>query len=216
MLGGMALALVATVAVVLASTWAAGRGTTIPPVKLPTMAATVTPAQVSIIADPLTRLTRSFPQQPPQCLYEADGYHVVGNNFCIATSSPIPDFTVTATATQLSGAADQSYGISFRRVSQGNYYSFEIDGRGNWYLYKAVDGTLTTVAYQYSSPAIHKGATATNTLQVRAAGAHLAFFVNGVSVGVVVDDTYTTGKIGLGGNEGLEIVYRDFSLTRPK
>jgi hypothetical protein len=149
-----------------------------------------------------------------------DGYHITDNSICFLSGGPIKDSYITVTVLQLAGVEDLSYGVTLRRASEGNYYSFEIDGSGTWYFYKAaVDATgasvLTLLASHAGSPSIRKGLYESNTLQVRATGSHFEFFVNDVKVGQVNDSSYSQGIVGLGGNEKLEVVYTNFMLSQP-
>jgi hypothetical protein len=69
----------------------------------------------------------------------------------------------------MSGAPNRLGGIVFRRVSTGSYYVAQIDGLGHWSLDKVVNGTHTSLVAQQSSPAIHMGTGASNTLTVQMA-----------------------------------------------
>jgi hypothetical protein len=66
-----------------------------------------------------------------------------------------------------------------------------------------------------ANKAIKRGLNATNTLEVKAQGSLFTFFVNGTQVGHATDATIATaGKCGLAGNDGIEVVFTNFSLTR--
>jgi hypothetical protein len=182
------------------------------PTIIPT--ATATPAQKVTLQDPLTkRSTRWTGQQ--NCSIREDGYHITDNNICYLAGAPIRDSYITVTVVQTVGVDDLSYGITLRRADKGSYYSFEIDGSGNWYFYKAADSVLTLLASHAANPSINKGLHVANTLQVRATGRHFEFFVNDVKVGQVDDSSYAEGVIGLGSNDQLEVVYTNFILSQP-
>jgi hypothetical protein len=183
-----------------------------------TPTATPTPPQQVTLQDPLTKRSTRWPEQQ-DCSMREDGYHITANNICFLAGAPIRDGYVTVTVMQMAGVEDLSYGVTLRRASKGNYYSFEIDGSGRWYFYKAaVDSNgasvLTLLAGHTANPAIHKGKFEQNTLQVRATGQQFEFFVNDVKVGQVNDSSYAEGTIGLGGNDQLEVVYTNFILTQ--
>jgi hypothetical protein len=183
-----------------------------------TPTATATPPQQVTLQDPLTKRSTRWPEQQ-DCSMREDGYHITANNICFLAGAPIRDSYVTVTVTQMAGVEDLSYGLTLRRASKGNYYSFEIDGSGRWYFYKAaVDANgasvLTLLAGHTANPAIHKGKFEQNTLQVRATGQRFEFFVNDVKVGQVNDSSYAEGTVGLGGNDQLEVVYTNFILTQ--
>jgi hypothetical protein len=179
-----------------------------------TPTATATPPQKVTLQDPLTKRSSRWPEQQ-DCSMQDDGYHITANSICFLAGAPIKDSYITVTVAQTAGVGDLSYGITLRRADKGNYYSFEIDGSGHWYFYKAVDSVLTLLASHAANQSIHTGLNQPNTLQVRATGSRFEFFVNDVKVGQVNDSTYAQGVVGLGGNDQLEVVYTDFILTQP-
>jgi len=183
-----------------------------------TPTATATPPQNVTVQDPLTKRSIRWPEEQ-DCSMRDDGYHITDNNICFLAGAPIRNSFITVTVLQIAGVDDLSYGITLRRAAEGKYYSFEIDGSGRWYFYKAaVDSSgvsvLTLLASHADNPSINKGLFHSNTLQVRATGSHFEFFVNTVKVGQVTDATYAAGAVGLGGNDQLEVVYTNFILTQ--
>lgn len=182
------------------------------PTIIPT--ATPTPPQKVALQDPLTKRSSRWPEQQ-DCSMRDDGYHITSNSICFLAGAPITDSFVTVTVAQTAGVNDLSYGVTLRRANKGDYYSFEIDGSGHWYFYKAADSVLILLASHAPNPSIHTGLLQPNTLQVRANGQRFEFFVNDVKVGQVNDSTYAEGVIGLGGNDQLEVVYTNFTLSQP-
>jgi len=179
-----------------------------------TPTATATPPQNVTLQDPLTKRSTRW-SEDQDCSMRDDGYHVTDNHICFMAGVPIKDSYITVTALQVVGVEDLSYGVSLRRVAEGYYYSFEIDGSGNWYFYKATDSVLTLLASHSGNPSINKGLFHANTLQVRATGQRFEFFVNNVKVGQVNDSSYAEGTVGLGGNDQVEVIYTNFILTQP-
>jgi hypothetical protein len=184
-----------------------------------TPTATATPPQNVTVQDPLTKRSTRWPEEQ-DCSMRADGYHVTDNHICFMAGAPLRDSYITVTVLQIAGVDDLSYGISLRRVDRSNYYSFEIDGSGRWYFYKAaVDANgaavLTLLASHADNPSINKGPFHANTLQVRATGSRFEFFVNNVKVGQVNDSSYAEGTVGLGGNDQVEVIYTNFIITQP-
>ena len=179
-----------------------------------TPTATATPPQKVTIQDPLTKRSTRW-SEDQDCSMRGDGYHVTDNHICFMAGAPIKDSYITVTALQVAGVEDLSYGVSLRRVAEGYYYSFEIDGSGKWYFYKATDSVLTLLASHADNPSINKGIYHANTLQVRATGQRFEFFVNNVKVGQVNDSSYAEGTVGLGGNDQVEVIYTNFILTQP-
>jgi hypothetical protein len=183
-----------------------------------TPTATATPPQNVTVQDPLTKRSTRWPEEQ-DCSMRDDGYHITNNNICFLAGAPIRNSFITVTVVQIAGVDDLSYGITLRRASAGNYYSFEIDGSGRWYFYKsALDSNdapvLTLLASRADNPSINKGRFQSNTLQVRATGSRFEFFVNNVKVGQANDSSYAQGTLGLGSNDQLEVVYTNFILTQ--
>lgn len=180
----------------------------------PTPIPTATPAQKVLLQDPLIAKSTMWPQQT-ECAFRADGYHVSTNIICYANLDGVENGYLSVTVKELSGSADLSYGVTFRRPSKGDYYSFEIDGSGHWYVYRSTDSILTALVNPTTNAAIKKGLNQENQLQIRAIGSHFEFFANGVKLGAVDDTTYSKGRFGLGANDQIEVVYTALLLTRP-
>ncbi|HEX6818161.1 MAG TPA: hypothetical protein VF120_07290 [Ktedonobacterales bacterium] len=150
-----------------------------------------------------------------ECYFKSDGYHIVNASNCYYSGAQYQDATVTVTAKLLSdaqkGDAQGAYGIAFRRPGPDNFYIFLVNVSGDWFTVK--DNTLLQKA-QFNS-AIKTGVGASNTLSVRMHGGVFTFFANGTQLGSLTDDTYTTGAVGLAGDTNLDVVYRNFAVTRP-
>ena len=167
------------------------------------------------LQDPLTSNSNNWIVDA-NCFFSSDGYHIKASVLCFAPTDAVADGIATVTVKQLSGDIKSGYGIIFRRPSKGNYYAFFIDSNGKWTFAKTVDGVLATLIDFKADPAIKSGLNATNTLKVQAVGQNYTFFVNDTQVGQSTDATFTSkGLWGLSGQDGLEVVYTDFSLTKP-
>jgi len=142
------------------------------------------------------------------CRFTASGYEVSGPSACFYDGQDVRDATVSVTMTRTSESADISAGIAFRRVGPSAFYTFEIDGNGDWAVYKR-----GTVLQQGVSVAIKTGAGAKNTLQVQMKGGHFVFSINGEQVAQADDAEFAAGKVGLTGYTGLKVVYTDFTIT---
>jgi hypothetical protein len=147
------------------------------------------------------------------CTPESDGYHITAGVACYPNLADQSDVTLTVTVMQLSGDQSQTYGVSFRRVSQSNRYFFDIDSNGEWGFGKSVNGTDTFIIDATTNAAIQTGQNASNTLQVQASGSHFTFFVNGTQVGQGDDSTYASGKWGLEGSNNIEVVFTNITIT---
>jgi hypothetical protein len=124
------------------------------------------------------------------------------------------DGVVTVSVKQLSGAVTDGFGLVIRRPSAGNYYEFLIDANGKWFFSKVVGGKSTTIADFTANSAITTGLNQVNTISVQAQGGHFVFSVNGTQVGTADDTTFTTGDTGLSGNDGIEVVYTNLTISK--
>jgi hypothetical protein len=144
------------------------------------------------------------------CRFTASGYEIGGPSVCFYDGQDVRDATVAVTMTRTGGSDDISAGLAFRRVGPGAFYTFEIDGAGDWAVYKR--GTLLQ---QGVSVAIKTGTGAQNTLQVQMKGGHFTFSINSEQVTQADDEEFAVGKVGLTGYTGLKVVYTDFTITPP-
>ncbi|MGO8946221.1 MAG: hypothetical protein ACLQUY_00875 [Ktedonobacterales bacterium] len=149
------------------------------------------------------------------CSYKADGYHISGAYLCYAPVTQQSDVDITVTVKQLSGPYSLLYGIVFRASGNGNYYLFGIDGNGKWTFAKLSNSRSSYLIQPKTSTAIKGTLNQSNTLQVKAAGSHFEFFVNGVQIGQAEDSAYSSGLIGLTSEGGVEVVYANISVVKP-
>jgi hypothetical protein len=144
-----------------------------------------------------------------ECFFRGDGYHIVRASNCYYAQD-FTDATVTATAKVLRGVITGAYGVAFRRPSPNNFYLFYVTGTGNWFVLK--NGTV--LRQSAHSAAIKTGVGATNVLQVRMQGSHFEFYANGTRLGALDDGTYASGSVGLAGDQNLEVVFTNFTVTQ--
>jgi hypothetical protein len=149
------------------------------------------------------------------CAFKADGYHIIGNFICFAPPSDVSDATITVMVKQLTGVSNKFHGIVFRRASKGNYYAFEIDANGSWSFFAVKNDTPVSIVDVTQNPAIVKGLSVMNTMQVSAVGSHFVFSVNGTPVGQADDTSFTSGLMGLDGDDGADVAYTNFKATQP-
>ncbi len=150
------------------------------------------------------------------CSFGAGGYHISAGFICYAPTDTVSDAITTVSVQQISGPLTYAYGLVFRRPSAGNYYEFEVDSNGKWIFDKTVNGKTTTIDNFTANAAIKKGLNQVNTLTVKAQGSHFIFSVNGTQVGTADDTTFTSGKTGLAGNDGIEVVFTQFVIAHVK
>jgi hypothetical protein len=116
------------------------------------------------------------------------------------------DFFLTTDAVLSKGELTNGYGIYIRGASSqsfdiATYYRFELYGDGTYALFKGtVDSTGTSksallVNYTRSSAILKQGQV--NHIAISAKGPTMTFIVNGQTLKIVTDNTYTSGSIAL-------------------
>ncbi|MBF6591799.1 MAG: hypothetical protein IVW57_14925, partial [Ktedonobacterales bacterium] len=111
------------------------------------------------------------------CTFKGDGYHISAAEICYAPSNALTSGTISVQVKQISGPPASIFGLVFHRVSKGNYYSFRIDGAGEWAFFRVVNGSAGDPLSKGTSVAINQGLNTTNTLQVQASGSQFTLFV---------------------------------------
>ena len=114
------------------------------------------------------------------------------------------NFFLTADAVLSKGTQNNGYGIYIRGTSNqsfdiATYYRFELYGDGTFAIFKgSVDGTGTSksslLANYSQSAAIQKQGNV-NHIAISAKGPTMTFIVNGQTMKIVTDNTYTSGSI---------------------
>jgi hypothetical protein len=177
-------------------------------------AATATPAEQIIYENAMTTAQSDW-QDDANCSFKPDGYHITAAFICFAPPEDVQDVNVSVTAKQISGATNHFYGLVLRRASRGNYYVFEVDGNGKWEFLVVKDNKGTAIVDLTANAAILPGLGVANSLQVTAVGSHFVFSVNGTQVGQAEDSTYSSGLLGLEGDDGMDVAFTNFKATQP-
>jgi hypothetical protein len=188
-----------------------------PATATPQPMATATPAPTVLFNDPLTSNVNGW-HEGNGCSFKSVGYHINGAVACFAPVSTPADEDVSVQASQISGSLQHGYGLLVRASVSNNSlndYAFVIVGVGAWAFFKDAGSTSTMIVPFTASSAIHTGLNATNTLEMRMQGAHFDFLINGMPVGQADDSTFAAGATGLGGGDGIEVVYTNFKITLP-
>jgi hypothetical protein len=181
-----------------------------------TVAATATPAEQVIYQDSLKDSSSSNGwTNDVKCPFKADGFHVTASVVCFAPPEEVADATITVTATQISGATNRFKGIAFRHPTKGNFYSFQVDALGHWFVDKSSAGAGTVLIKQQVNAAIRTGTGVANTLTVQMTGGHFVFSANGTALGSVDDSDFATGDVGLLGDDQADMLFTDLKITKP-
>ena len=115
-----------------------------------------------------------------------------------ATSTDFRDFAIEVDARQVEGSLDSTLGPIVRvQAEEEQYYWFQISGDGYFSVELKEDGEWILLHGWEESEAIQQGLEATNQLRVICYRDRFSFYVNGVRLIDVVDDTLRAGIIGL-------------------
>lgn len=110
------------------------------------------------------------------------------------TEGTFTDFTASLDVRHPDGAKQDSYGMVFRETG-GDRYIFSVDESGRYYVFLHYKGHSTNLQRGSVSFVIKPGEV--NRIAVKATGPVFAFYVNDHRVGIVVDDTLRSGKVGV-------------------
>jgi serine/threonine protein kinase len=105
-------------------------------------------------------------------------------------------FSVEATPVEKKVAGNFAYGLTLREnVDDAHLYAFEVNSDGTYMVSLLYNNEWETLVDWAESPAINREGT--NQLTVKAAGPSFTFYVNGVEVATLEDDTLSSGAIGV-------------------
>ncbi len=150
-----------------------------------------------------------------ECPFKSDGFHVIASVVCFAPPEDVSDATITVTATQLTGATNRFKGIAFRHASKGNFYTFQVDALGHWFVDKTAAGASTALIKDQTSAAILTGTGTANILTVQMTGSHFVFSANGTVLGNVDDASFASGDVGLAGDDQADMLFTDLKISKP-
>lgn len=134
------------------------------------------------------------------CAFIKATYHAIAPNphfsdYCIANRPSFSNFAIELTMKIIRGDAG---GILFRveNTSPNQYYDFYV-GQDGTYGLEVVNGSLTTSLRQSTSAAIKQGLNQENLIGVVAQGKTIMLYVNHQLMGILADQTYNHGQIGV-------------------
>jgi hypothetical protein len=106
------------------------------------------------------------------------------------------DFSLETDARLASGTSDTSYGLVFRCQDMDNYYCFVISGDGYYSIKKRVKGGWINLQKKTISDIIKQG-NVSNKIKVTCKGSRIDAYINDSFLTTVIDDSYTSGYIGV-------------------
>jgi len=133
------------------------------------------------------------------------------------------DVSVEVDVYLASGSHDSHFGVLCRHVDLDNFYYFAISADGYYAIFRRVDGGVLEVltgdgSGMTYSPAIRTDRQTNRVLAVCQAD-ELALHVNGELLEMVIDDTYTSGDVGIGAGTGAQgdvrVQFDNFLVTKP-
>jgi hypothetical protein len=199
-----------------ASGGAASATSTRAPTPTATPSPTSTPSSATSVSfqDPLTSNQNGWPDNGTQSFFKSDGYHLTAPVICAAPIVAFQDGAISVQTRQISGSLTQGYSLIFRfDESNASFYALLIDSNAYWRALKVAGNQPTFFGPWTANGAIRRGLNTTNTMKVSVQGTHFDFYVNGTKVGQADDSALTSGKAGLWGNTGIEVVYTNFNIT---
>jgi hypothetical protein len=171
------------------------------------------PPRVVVYSSPLDIHTTGWEHQDG-CNFEADGLHVTDNFTCFAPITEQTDVEVSVTLKQISGPTFKWAGGISLRSTPATAYQFVATSDGSWAFFKCLkDQQYCTPLVQKDSSVLHTGLGATNTLDITARGSHFEFAINGTASGSFDDTTFPAGIEGVVGNDGVEVVFTNLTIT---
>lgn len=188
----------------------AGRGAT----PTATVKPTATPKMSVVVQDSLAKNNLGWPKTD-HCFFQNESFHIKDNRFCYA-GKPYSDARITVQTSQLSGPATAPYGIVYRVSSLSNFYGFEVSGNGSWFVWKCASGNCTKIVTTTQTTKLQGNLGQINTLSVLMQGDHFVFYINDEQVGTAIDDTYTSGNIGLEAGKDIEVSFTNLTIAVPQ
>lgn len=152
-----------------------------------------------------------------QLIIEIDAPNMV--QYSALANEVFDNFVLTVDVSQLEGGLDSTYGVLFRMVSPEQFYRFAMTSEGTYVVERRENGRWLRLSEDWpSAPAINQGLNVANEIKITAVGATLTFFVNGVEVQQVTDNTYSLGGIALDagtfGHTGLQVAFDNVQVSR--
>jgi hypothetical protein len=111
------------------------------------------------------------------------------------TMDAVTDFSLSVQMQQTSGSVDGEGGLVYRVQEPDSYYTFELNGLGQYAVYSHLDDGWHTLIDWSDSNAINEDAS--NQLTVIATGSHFEYFINQQNVASLDDDSISDGMAGL-------------------
>ena len=134
------------------------------------------------------------------CAFTGGAYHasIDQKGFYFPCAAQNTNFANFAYQVQMTITKGDAGGVFFRgNRSAFHFYSLSIGKNGTFDLFVSKDQNHSSDLNFGNSPAIKKGLGQTNLITVVVRGKNIYFYVNKQYAGSVVDNTYTSGQIGV-------------------
>jgi len=132
----------------------------------------------------------------------------------------LSDVRIEVDATKIGGPDQNEFGVICRYKDEFNFYFFTITSDGYYGITKVIDDEYVLIGMENLREAsvINQG-NATNHIRVDCKGDTLRLFINGNLLAEVLDDTITSGDVGLIAgtydDPGTDILFDNLMVVRP-
>lgn len=156
--------------------------------------------------------------------YAFDTFHIAVNEpQTMLWSGPglrFKDVRIEVDALKAAGPEDDDFGVVCRAQDLENFYFLVISGDGYYGIGKVVEGSQTLIDMPALLPSeeVQRGILR-NHLRADCIGETLSFYVNGVLLKTVQDDSFASGDVGLiagtFAEAGTEVYFDNFTVLQP-
>lgn len=156
--------------------------------------------------------------------YAYDTFHIqVNDPQTLMWSGPglrFTDVRIEVDAIKAAGPEDDDFGVVCRAQDRENFYFLVISGDGYYGIGKVEEGVQTLIGMPALLPSeeVHRGVVL-NHMRADCIDNTLSFYVNGLLLKTVEDDTFSGGDVGLAAgtfNEaGTEVYFDNFTVLQP-
>jgi hypothetical protein len=126
------------------------------------------------------------------------------------------DFSISLSASYISGNIKSGYGFIFGRRSAKEYFGFEINAAGNYSVFKMSGGKIIQLVKWTTAAAIKKGTNAQNILMLQKGAKQWKFFINNKQVTAIPAGKLPGDETGLCISAKLKVAYDNFVIKQSR
>lgn len=138
-----------------------------------------------------------------EVFYEGGWIHVTNqttapvDTMSMMTEQDFSDFILEVEVKLIDGTDDNWQGVICRYQDGGNYYVLNISADGYYYISRFLEYEQLALAEATPSSYINQGWDVINTMRIECIGNSLTLKVNGYTVASVIDNSLSSGQVGL-------------------